>query len=182
MGEALGGMLDAQIVTIAEESDGTTILADAAITASTSPHPDAPDLPASYTVDGALPAFGALTPVGGLPYGMAFAISTSAMNQLLKTQIENGLLRQEITEFLGFPLTAGLLATLIPNLSVLPPAEPARDRHPSDPRARLHGQPGPGGEFAESSKIGGLGDRHPPRERHQRLPDPAGGPRRAGSI
>ncbi|MGH0029218.1 MAG: hypothetical protein ACQGVC_05475 [Myxococcota bacterium] len=154
VGEAVGGMLDAPIVSIAEELDGTTILADAAIFA-TQPHPDAPDLPASYGTPGVLPPFGATTPVGGVPYGMAFAISNSAMNQLLKTQIENGLLRQELTEFLGLPLTAGVLALAIPSFGVLPPSTPLVIGIEPTLAPVFTGNPGPSGEFAEL-RIGAL--------------------------
>ena len=148
VGQAVGGMLDAPIASISEESDGLTILADAAITA-TMPDPDAPDLPASYATAAAPPVFGATTPVGGVPYGMAFAISNAAMNQLLKTQIENGLLRQELTEFLGLPLTAGVLSIVIPAFSVLPPSTPLVIAIRPTIAPILTGNPGPAGEFAE---------------------------------
>jgi hypothetical protein len=62
-----------------------------------------------------------LTP-GGLSYDLGIAMSTSAFNQLLKAQIEWGLLRIELDELaIGettLPLTAGTLALLIPS----PPA------------------------------------------------------------
>jgi hypothetical protein len=123
VGEAVGGVLDAPIVSITEEDNGLTIAADAAIYAT------APDLPASFTVASSLPLFGDLTPNLQLPYGMAFAISSSAMNQLLKTQIENGLLRSTITEFLGFP-------HCLPDLQRRRDGDPTRqERHH---RQRLH--------------------------------------------
>ena len=110
---------------------------------------------ASYDVTEPFPSFGAQTPVLGLPYGMAFAISTSAMNQLLKMQIENGLLRSDITEFLGSPLTAGLLSLFIPQLASADPDEPIVIRIRPTLAPVFTGQPGPGGEFAEL-KIGAL--------------------------
>lgn len=154
VGSALGGVLDAPITSVAEDVNGLTIVADAAIY-STSPLPGAPDLPASYTVSEPFPAFGATTPVQGLPYGLAFALSTSGMNQLLKTQIENGLLRMDITEFLGSPLTAGLLSLFIPQLSTFDPEEPVVIRLRPTLAPVFTGAPGPEGELAEL-KIAGL--------------------------
>lgn len=154
VGTALGGVLDAPIASVSEDVDGLTIAADAAIYA-TAPLPDAPDLAASYTVDEPFPAFAATTPVQGLPYGLAFAISTSGMNQLLKTQIENGLLRMDITEFLGSPLTAGLLSLFIPQLSGFDPEEPVVIRLRPTIAPVFTGAPGPEGELAEL-KIAGL--------------------------
>ncbi|MGI9432876.1 MAG: hypothetical protein ACR2PQ_11715 [Myxococcota bacterium] len=154
VGSALGGVMEAEIVSVVEEVSGLTIAADAAIY-SDSPDPEAPDLTASYTVDETFPTFGATTPVGGLPYGLAFAISNSAMNQLLKTQIENGLLRDTITEFLGFPLTAGVMSQLIPEFAALPPNDPIVIELAPTIAPVFTGAPGPGGEFAEM-KIAGL--------------------------
>jgi hypothetical protein len=154
VGAALGGVLEAPIASVAEDAGGLTIAADAAIY-TTSPLPGAPDLPASYTVNEPFPAFGATTPVQGRPYGLAFAISTSGMNQLLKTQIENGLLRMDVTEFLGSPLTAGLLALFIPQLASFDPAEPVVIRLRPTLAPVFTGEPGPQGELARLA-IGAL--------------------------
>jgi hypothetical protein len=154
VGSALGGVLDAPIASVTEDVNGLTIAADAAFY-TTSPLPGAPDLPASYTVSEPFPSFGATTPVQGLPYGLAFAISTSGMNQLLKTQIENGLLRMDITEFLGSPLTAGLLTLFIPQLASFDPAEPVVIRLRPTLAPVFTGAPGANGELAEL-KLGAL--------------------------
>ncbi len=154
VGDALGGVLDAPIRSVTESSTGLTLASDAAIY-STTPAPGAPNLPASYTVTEPFPSFGALTPDQGLPYGLAFAISTSAMNQLLKTQIENGLLRSDITEFLGSPITAGLFSLFIPQLSTADPSEPIVIRIRPTLAPVFTGAPGPNGEFAEM-KISSL--------------------------
>ncbi|MGI9430790.1 MAG: hypothetical protein ACR2PQ_01165, partial [Myxococcota bacterium] len=150
VGEALDGNFDSEITDVAEDADGLSIVADAAIY-STSPAPGAPDIPASYTVDEPLPTFGALTPDQQLPYGMAFAISTSAMNQLLKTQIENGLLQQSIDEFLGNPLTVGLLQLFLPGLGQLglPPQWPLEFIIEPQMAPLLTGEAGPNGELTK---------------------------------
>lgn len=148
VGDALGGNLDAPIASVTEEPGGLTILADAAFTA-TSPLPGAPDLTASYTVEETPPTFAPLTPVGGQPYGLAFALSTSAMNQLLKTQIENGLLQSEITELLGQSLDAGLLRIFIPELAIYDREEPIVIRIRPTLAPVFSGAAGPAGELAE---------------------------------
>ena len=157
VGTAVGGELDAPINSITEDADGVQISADAAIFA-TQPEPTAPDLPASYEVAGAAPVFGATTPVGGLPYGMAFAISTSAMNQLLKTQTENGLLADSIVEMFGQPITAGLLHTFFPLLGfgALPASTPIQIDIIPTMAPVMDGQSGPDGELTQM-RIGGLG-------------------------
>jgi hypothetical protein len=157
VGEALDGTFDSTITSVDEDDDGLSIIADAAIYATT-PDPLAPDLPASYTVSEPVPTFGVLTPVQQLSYGMAFSISTSAMNQLLKTQIENGLLRQTVDEFLGFPLTVGVLQLFLPGLAGvgLPNNTPLEFDIAPRMAPLLTGAAGPGGELTEM-KIGALG-------------------------
>ncbi|MEW6272988.1 MAG: hypothetical protein AB1689_27235, partial [Thermodesulfobacteriota bacterium] len=127
VGSGLGIDLDAPFTSIAEDPVGITFAADVAAT-SVAPHPDAPDLAASYHVDEAFPTFGATTPEQGLPYGIGLGISTSGFNQLLRAQIEGGLLRTTLTEIdLGggpLPLTAGLLSALFTPFSQIPPATP----------------------------------------------------------
>ena len=156
VGAAVGGELDSPISSITEDSDGVQIMADAAIFATT-PNPTSPDLPASYEVAGIPPVFGATTPVGALPYGMAFAISTSAMNQLLKTQTENGLLADSITSMFGLTITAGLLQSAFPALGFyqLPPTTPVQIDIEPTLAPIMTGSPGPGGELTEM-KLGGL--------------------------
>ena len=68
VGEALGGVLDAEIASVTEEVTGLTLTTNAAIYTQ-SPTPGAPDLPASYTVEEAAPTFGALTPCRDCPTG-----------------------------------------------------------------------------------------------------------------
>lgn len=96
-----------------EDPTGLTIGTDARITASL-PAPGAPDLFASYHVDEVFPTFPTATPLGGVPYELGLSIGTSAFNQLLKAEVESGLLATTITTLdLGagpVPLTAGLLS------------------------------------------------------------------------
>ncbi len=65
------------------------------------------------------------------------------------SQIENGLLRSEITELYGIPLTAGLLATFIPPLVGANPEEPVVVRIRPTLAPLFTGAAGPNGEFAE---------------------------------
>lgn len=144
---------------VGEDAAGLTLGSDTRVTSSPgtgpgqcTPPAGAPDLAASYHVEELFPDFGALTP-GGLPYHLALGISTSAFDQLLKAQVECGLLLTSLTQVdLGFgpvPLTAGVLSVIIPEFRGLPPATALRiDLRPSL-APLLSGSPGPGGEIGE---------------------------------
>jgi hypothetical protein len=160
VGDALQVNLDTPLFGVTEDVDGITLGSDVRVTSSPGTGPGqcqppsgAPDLTASYNVSEAFPTFGATTPVNGLPYQMALAISTSAFNQLLKAQIECGLLRLELTEFdFGggpVPLTAGTLALLIPEFSHFDPSLPMKIVLTPTLAPFLTGSSGPGGELGE---------------------------------
>jgi hypothetical protein len=163
---SLGVMLEAPLFEIpglwdgvGEDADGLTLGSDTRITSSEGTGPGqctrpagAPDLAASYHVPEPFPVFGPLTP-GGLPYHLGLGISTSAFNQLLKAQVECGLLLTSLTQIdLGFgpvPLTAGVLGLVIPAFGGLSPGLALRlDLRPSL-APLLSGSSGPGGEIGE---------------------------------
>jgi hypothetical protein len=152
VGSGLGLDLDAPFTAINEDPNGITFSANVSATA-VAVAPGAPDLLASYHVDEAFPAFGTTSPVQHLPYGIGLGISTSGFNQLLKSQIEGGLLQSTITEIdLGtgpLPLTAGLLAALFTPFNVIPPATPISIRVSPTIAPVLTGDPGPAGELGE---------------------------------
>lgn len=159
IGTAIGADFGAEFSAITEDADGITFASNATIT-NPAPASDAPDLPASYTVAEPFPTFGATTPVGGAPYGLALAISTSAFNQLLKAQVEGGLLRSDLTSFdLGggsvIPLTAGVLGLFIPEFASYPVMEPIVVSLRPQLAPIMTGAPGPNGELAEM-RIAGL--------------------------
>src|SRR5262249_51346971 len=151
IGDGLGVVLDTPFTAIDEDNAGITFKMNASATAS-APLPDAPHLTASYHVDEAFPTFGATTPVSHAPYGIGITLSTSAFNQLLRAQIESGLLRSELTAIdLGggpIPLSAGLLAAFFPQLAAIPPATPLAVRLAPSLAPVLTGNPGPLGEIA----------------------------------
>jgi hypothetical protein len=160
VGTALQVNLEAPLFQVAENATGITLGSDVRVTSSIGAGPGqcqppagTPNLSGSYHVSEAFPSFGASTPVGGLPYHLGIAISTSAFNQLLKAQIECGLLQIELTEIdLGFgpvPLTSGVLAILIPELSSFPPETAMRVRLTPSLGPFLTGNSGPGGELGE---------------------------------
>ena len=184
IGQGLGVLLDAPLFAVDEDSAGLTLGSDARMQAQfgtgvgeCQPPPDAPDLTASLDVaqtfptfgattpsSGTLasdPTFGATTPVSGLPYGLGIAISASAFNQLLKAQIECGLLQVDITELdlLGTgtpqPVTAGLLSLLVPELASADPNLPLTIQIRPTLAPVLTGNTGPNGELAEL-RVGGL--------------------------
>lgn len=111
--------------------------------------PRAPDYPASYHVSEPFPSYGATTP-GALPYGLGLGVSTSAFNQLLKAQLECGLLTLDVTDLPGLgPLSGALLAVLIPEIAQYPLSTPYKLLVDPKVGAIITGNPGPGGELAE---------------------------------
>jgi len=156
IGTAIGANLETPLYNIAEDNTGVTFDSNARIT--TTPPPGAPNFTASYDKAETFPTFGATTPdAANLPYDVALAISTSAFNQLLKAEVETGLLTQDLTQFdLGagnVPLTAGILGILIPefgNPDLFPdPNLPMKIRLRPTIAPIITGNAGPHGELAE---------------------------------
>ena len=129
IGTAIGVNLETPLFDVFEDTAGITLDSDARITAST-PDPLAPDLTASYHIPEAFPSFSAVTPVGGLPYGLGICISSSAFNQLLRAEIESGLLRTTIED--------QNFATFLVDVDIEPQLAPI-----------VTGQTGPFGELAD---------------------------------
>jgi hypothetical protein len=150
IGAAFGVDLEAPLFMILEDPAGITLGSDARVT-STLPDPSAPDLTASYDVDQVFPSFGMTAP-NGLPYEMAVCISASAFNQLLRAEVESGLLVSTISAFdFGFgpqPITGALLALLLPPFSVLEPTQLLRFEIRPTAAPIFSGEPGPNGELA----------------------------------
>lgn len=153
IGQAIGVNLETPLFDVFEDVNGVTLDSDARITASL-PDPNAVDQLASYHVSDPFPSFGPTTPVLGQPYDMAIGISTSAFNQLLKSEVESGLLITTITELDLFgsgplPLTAGFLAMLVPEFGVMDPATPVEIDVQPTLAPFVTGVTGPGGEITE---------------------------------
>lgn len=157
-GEALGVVLSAPLDEISGDPEGAVVVADARITSDVGPGSGqcplvagAPDLTGSLEIDVPVPDFGALSP-GGFPYSIALALGPSALHQLLKAQVECGLLVASFREVpLGgvpIPLTAGLLALFLdPAFQHFPPQTPFRiDVRPTLAPV-VTGGPGPAGEL-----------------------------------
>lgn len=114
-----------------------------------------PDFAASYDVAEPFPVLGPDTP-SALPYGMALSIGTSAFNQLLKSQLECGLLTTEAEELPGVGVLSGsLLSLLIPEIAMYPLSTLYKLELDPTVSAIITGEPGPGGELAEL-RIHGL--------------------------
>lgn len=112
---------------ITEDPLGVSFAADLIATAP-APAPGAPLLPQFLFVPESFPAFGADTPVGGMPFDAGLGLSTAAVNAVLRARTEQGLL-QLATSALDLgggasPLTAGLLAPALPGFAALAPATP----------------------------------------------------------
>ncbi len=163
IGDTLQVNLDTPLFDVLEDNAGITLGSDTRFTATPvagvpalgecAQVPNAPNLAASYHVTETFPSFGANTPVSALPYNLAISISTSAFNQLLKSQIECGLLQTSLTEIdLGGGLqavTAGLLTLFMPTLSGFDPALPMRIDLKPTMAPFLTGAAGPGGEIGQ---------------------------------
>ena len=156
VGQGLGIDIHAPFTSIVEDPIGITLAANFAATVA-SPDPRAPVFTATYHVNEAFPSFGANTPVQGLPYGLGLAISTSGFNQLLRGQIETGLLQSTLTEIdLGggsVPLNAGLLSVAFPQFATIPPATQIAIRIAPSLAPVLTGSAGPGGELGEVRMV-----------------------------
>ncbi len=162
IGDTLQVNLDTPLFDVLEDNAGITLGSDTRFVATPvagtpapgecAQVPNAPNLVASYHIAEAFPSFGANTP-GGFPYNLAISISTSAFNQLLKAQIECGLLQTSLTEIdIGAglqPLTAGLLKVFMPTLSGFDSALPMRIDLKPTIAPFLTGNGGPGGEIGE---------------------------------
>lgn len=150
IGAALGVNLETPLFDIFQDADGVTLGSDARITASL-PDPAAVDLTASYHVDQPFPSFDTLAP-NGQPYELGICISASAFNQLLKAEVESGLLITSIDEIdVGFgplPITAGLLTNLLPAFGVLDPDSALQISVYPTIAPFITGDIGPGGELA----------------------------------
>ncbi len=160
VGAALNAELDAPFFQVAETPGGITLGSDSRFITNIgtgpgqcNPPANAPDLTASYHVNQPFPSFGSTTP-GGTPYEIAIGISSSGFNQLLRSQVECGLLVATITELdlLGtgtpLPLTAGLLSSFVPQLAILPGSSPAKIELAPTIAPLVTGAPGPAGELA----------------------------------
>ncbi len=151
IGDAIGVSLETPMADIFEDIEGITLDSDARITASM-PDPNAPDLLASYELFEPFPTFSMLTP-GGLPYDVGLCLGSSAFNQLLKAEVESGLLTSEIAEidFAGsiLPVTAGLLGVFIPSFQQFDPTTMLLIRVRPALAPIVTGELGPAGEIAE---------------------------------
>lgn len=158
--QALNSQLDAPFFKVKETTGGITMGSNARFLTTIgndpgqcNPPEGAPDLIASYHVNQPFPTFGSNTP-NGLPYEIGMGISSSGFNQLLRSMVECGLLVATISELdlfgTGFPipLTAGLLASFIPELGSLAPNSPARIAVRPTMAPLITGAPGPAGELA----------------------------------
>ncbi len=151
VGGPLGVDLELPLFTVDEDTGGITFGSDSRVTA-LAPDPAAPDPAASHVVLESFPTFGPTAP-NGLPYHVAMSVSSTAFNQLLRAEIESGLLAMRFTEFdLGtglLPITAGLLSALVPEFAFLEPDEPLQLELAPVTAPILTGAPGPDGELAE---------------------------------
>lgn len=151
IGGPLGVDLELPMFTVDEDTGGITIGSDSRVTA-LAPDPDAADPTASHRIAETFPTFGPTAP-NGQPYHMAMCVSATAFNQLLRAEIESGLLRMSLTEFdfgSGLqPITAGVLALVVPEFAFLEPDAVLQIALRPGTAPALTGAAGPAGELAE---------------------------------
>jgi hypothetical protein len=126
---------------------------------SVNPPPGAPNFTSSLHVIESFPSFNpVLTPEGGLPYHVGLCVASSAFNQLLKSQVEMGIMTQVLTEIDfdgegGTPpqsVNAGLMALFIPELlAVIDASTPMKIVLDPTIAPVVSGDPGPNGELNE---------------------------------
>jgi hypothetical protein len=148
--EALAAQVAVAFQAVDEDEQGMTM----ELATQLSPNvqsPIAADLAASLLVPGPIPPFDALTP-SGQPYDLGLCLSATLLNQILKLQIEGGLLAQDLTQIQIFGgtanLTVGLMSLFFPSFKPFFPATPLTVRVRPDLAPALDGRPGPNGELA----------------------------------
>jgi len=164
VGAGLGLQFQAPLFQVVEDNTGITFGSDSRFTVSVGSGPGqcipplgAPNLTASYSPPEAFPVFAANTPVANVPYGLGIAISSAGFNQLLRGQIECGLMRSSLTTIdidgVGgappLPITSTLLSLLAPEFAQLPAGTPLRIDVAPTLAPIVTGTGGPNGELTE---------------------------------
>jgi hypothetical protein len=93
--QALAANVGVSFEAVDEDEQGLTLGLDTRLRPIVQ-NPNAVDLAASLLVPGPIPAFGPLTP-SGEPYDLGLCLSSTLLNQILKLQIEGGLLALDLT-------------------------------------------------------------------------------------
>jgi len=141
---------------ISEDSDGITFVMDTAVdilpAGPCTTSQDNPALAALYDVPRLLPVLASVTP-GGLQFDTGGMISATVLNQALRGATACALLQVEFTEVdingTPTPITAGLLAAVLPAFSQLDPTQPIRVMLRPTLSPVVSGTPGPAGELID---------------------------------
>ena len=148
--DALAAEVAVAFQAVDEDEQGLTLGLDTQVTPLVQ-SPIAADLVASLRVPGPIPDFGPLTP-SGEPYDLGLCLSSTLLNQVLKLQIEGGLLAVDLTQIQIFGgtanLTTGLLGLFYPSFKNFAPQTPVTIRVRPDLAPVLDGTPGPNGKLA----------------------------------
>jgi hypothetical protein len=165
IGAGIGVTLEAPLFQVNEDAAGITLGSNTRMTIlPAEADPLAYNPTASYVVPGiSFPsggtAYGALTPTTGtpagtLPYGVAIGINPTSFNQLLRTQIEGGLLRVDLTQLDLFgtgpvPVTSTILGLFEPRFALLGANVPLTLSIKPLLAPVITGAAGPSGEIAD---------------------------------
>jgi hypothetical protein len=155
IGEGLQVLLETPLFDVFEDNAGITLDSDSRVSVDPNNPPTSPGPPLSrsFSVPEPFPPFSGTTPVGGLPYDIGMCVGSTMFNQLLRQQIENGLLKTDLTELNpGQPLVAGpgsILSFLVPEFASFAPGTPMAIKVRPSMAPFVTGLTGPGGELAE---------------------------------
>lgn len=160
IGDALGVSFKAPFTAVVVDPAGFTFKENARIASSNGTGtgqcvypPGAPKFSRTLASSTAYPTFSGVVPGTSTPFDVGFGLSATAFNQLLKTQVECGLLNLEFAAF-DFgngaePLTAATIGALFPEFQKLPGETPVRLEVVPTLAPIVTGDAGPGGSTTE---------------------------------
>lgn len=127
IGSGIGVNLEAPLAAVPEDVNGLALKSNSRMTILT-PNPNAANPTSSLSYTESFPSYGPTAP-NGQAYGVGIGISTTAFNQLLRTQIEGGLLLTNLTSLDLFgggpvPITSTVLGLFEPRFALLGPNVP----------------------------------------------------------
>ncbi len=97
IGATLGINFDAPFQSIVEDNTGITFRIDANVNPG-SLDPLSPQPSSSLKIASTFPTYGANTPITGVPYGVALSIDPTTINKLLRSEVQAGTFKLDVTQ------------------------------------------------------------------------------------
>jgi hypothetical protein len=157
IGEGLGVKLEAPLFDVLEDNVGITLDSNSRVSVDPNNPPTilGPSLSRSFSPVEPFPTNWGQNMPGGGSYDIALGVAATMFNQLLRQQIENGLLTTDLTSLSldpnmpGSPITAGLLSILVPEFFQFPSSTPMAIKIRPTMAPFVTGGTGPTGELAD---------------------------------